>query len=156
MISSKTPMTSLCMAEHTVISIARCNPSVDTLHKVERQHAWPTSHCANYMKGYCDNATMSKTRPKSKWKENPSKKPSNPTCPIPSSTTQALQAAISAYTTTSQMEIPPSSLSSISDLWQSRICRTASHELGHCFGIDHCIYHACVMQGSASLSEDVR
>ncbi|TKA61938.1 hypothetical protein B0A55_10820 [Friedmanniomyces simplex] len=41
-------------------------------------------------------------------------------------------------------------------LWLSRVCKTASHELGHCFGIDHCIYYACVMQGTAGLSEDAR
>jgi archaemetzincin len=44
----------------------------------------------------------------------------------------------------------------LSSLWLSRMCRTASHELGHCFGIDHCVYYACIMQGSASLSEDTR
>ncbi|TKA66139.1 hypothetical protein B0A55_09792 [Friedmanniomyces simplex] len=41
-------------------------------------------------------------------------------------------------------------------LWLSRVCKTASHELGHCFGIDHCTYYACVMQGTAGLSEDAR
>ncbi|KAK0836938.1 hypothetical protein LTR03_013226 [Friedmanniomyces endolithicus] len=30
------------------------------------------------------------------------------------------------------------------------------HELGHCFGIDHCTYYACIMQGTAGLSEDAR
>ena len=45
---------------------------------------------------------------------------------------------------------------SLSTLYLSRICRTASHELGHCFGIDHCVFYACSMQGSASLAEDAR
>jgi archaemetzincin len=27
------------------------------------------------------------------------------------------------------------------------------HEMGHCFGIDHCTYFHCFMQGSASLIE---
>lgn len=137
-----------------VISTARYNPSLDTLHSVEHQHAWPASHCAHYMKDCCDTTTRTKAKAKRKGKT--SQKASNPTIPPLSSNSQALQAAVSAYTTTSQMKTPSFSLSSISDLWLSRICRTASHELGHCFGIDHCIYHACAMQGSASLSEDVR
>lgn len=41
-------------------------------------------------------------------------------------------------------------------LWLGRVCRTASHELGHCLGVDHCVYYACAMQGTASLAEDVR
>ncbi|KAK4129974.1 hypothetical protein BT67DRAFT_437390 [Trichocladium antarcticum] len=38
----------------------------------------------------------------------------------------------------------------------SRVARTASHELGHCFGLAHCSYYACVMQGTAGLAEDAR
>jgi archaemetzincin len=41
-------------------------------------------------------------------------------------------------------------------LWRYRILRTVSHELAHCFGLDHCVYYACIMQGSASLAEDAR
>ncbi len=41
-------------------------------------------------------------------------------------------------------------------MWLSRICKTASHELGHCLGLDHCVYYACIMQGTASLVEDAR
>lgn len=52
--------------------------------------------------------------------------------------------------------IPSESPTSLSMLYLSRICRTASHELGHCFGIDHCVFYACSMQGSASLAEDAR
>ena len=44
----------------------------------------------------------------------------------------------------------------LSGLWLGRDCRTASHELGHCFGIEHCVYYACIMQGSCSLAEDAR
>ncbi|KAI9338064.1 hypothetical protein DFJ73DRAFT_779652 [Zopfochytrium polystomum] len=38
----------------------------------------------------------------------------------------------------------------------ARVPRTAAHELGHCLAMDHCVYHACAMQGSASLNEDLR
>ena len=37
--------------------------------------------------------------------------------------------------------------------WLFRVCGTVVHELGHCFGIDHCTYFKCYMQGSASLTE---
>ncbi|KAI0441568.1 hypothetical protein F4803DRAFT_576357 [Xylaria telfairii] len=43
-----------------------------------------------------------------------------------------------------------------SGLWFSRVARTLVHELGHCFGIDHCIYYACNMQGTSGIAEDVR
>ncbi|KAH7027991.1 uncharacterized protein B0I36DRAFT_146072 [Microdochium trichocladiopsis] len=41
-------------------------------------------------------------------------------------------------------------------LWLSRLARTTAHELGHCFGMDHCVYYACLMQSTASMAEDVR
>lgn len=141
-----------------VISTARYNPSLDPHANLESEHAWPASHCASYMKACCEtasaaSASASKTKTKRGGlktqtilsKSTPQPQPQ----PQPTITT-ALQTAVSAFTTT------PSSPSSISTLWLSRFCRTASHELGHCFGIDHCIYYACVMQGSASLREDVR
>ena len=41
-------------------------------------------------------------------------------------------------------------------LWLTRVCKTASHELGHCFGFDHCTYLACIMQSTSCLAEDAR
>jgi hypothetical protein len=43
-----------------------------------------------------------------------------------------------------------------SRIWFARMCKTVTHELGHCLGLDHCVYYACGMQGSASLREDMR
>ncbi|KAF3762313.1 hypothetical protein M406DRAFT_347447 [Cryphonectria parasitica EP155] len=41
-------------------------------------------------------------------------------------------------------------------LWLFCLARTASHELGHCFGMAHCMYYACVMQSTAGVAEDCR
>jgi archaemetzincin len=42
------------------------------------------------------------------------------------------------------------------ETWLARACVVAVHELGHCFGLDHCVYYACVMQGTASVAEDTQ
>lgn len=123
-----------------VVSSARYQPGLDERQGVERGHGWPASHCASYVKGLCSDA------------DGPSMKK---TCQSDHSTlTRAtdddadtpLQAAFTASD-------PPLSLP---NLFLSRLARTASHELGHCLGIDHCVFYACIMQGSASLAEDAR
>ncbi|OQS05528.1 hypothetical protein THRCLA_02347 [Thraustotheca clavata] len=64
----------------------------------------------------------------------------------PDNTIEAIKGAIDAYSTDGDLK----------DIWLGRICRTVVHELGHCFGIEHCVKFACCMQGSASLAEDLR
>ncbi|PTU20369.1 hypothetical protein P175DRAFT_0517324 [Aspergillus ochraceoroseus IBT 24754] len=107
-----------------VVSSARYNPVLDAAQSVEREHAWPASHCKSYLEASCTKAGSTRKRRKS----------------------APLEAALAAFSTL------------LSKLWLARICRTVSHELGHCFGIDYCVYYACacLMQGSASLSEDAR
>ena len=39
-------------------------------------------------------------------------------------------------------------------LWR-RVAATVAHELGHCFGVDHCVEWECVMNESNSIDEDV-
>jgi len=34
-----------------------------------------------------------------------------------------------------------------------RSCKVLAHEIGHIFGIHHCIYHQCLMNGSNHLQE---
>lgn len=119
-----------------VVSTARYNPSLDDSQDVEREHAWPASHCDLYMRECC--GAPSKTK---KAKHD---------ITVPHLT--PLQAAVSAHAALPTSKSP----SQLSSLWLSRVCQTASHELGHCFGIDHCVYYACVMQATASLAEDVR
>ncbi|KAK2795872.1 hypothetical protein FQN51_000355 [Onygenales sp. PD_10] len=126
-----------------VVSTARYNPTLDGKQNVNREHSWPASHCQDYISS-CAGAS----RPKKKAKINPA---------IASEDDRStpLQAALSAHKSLSSLELFPTA-DQLSGLWLGRVCRTASHELGHCFGIDHCMYYACSMQGSASLAEDAR
>jgi archaemetzincin len=50
----------------------------------------------------------------------------------------------------------PASPAELTGQWLGRMARTAAHELGHCFGLEHCVYYACCMQGAAHLREDMR
>ncbi|MCJ1226929.1 hypothetical protein MMC12_003584 [Toensbergia leucococca] len=143
-----------------VVSTARYNPDLDCKHNVEREHAWPASHCSAYMNACCGAPSQAKVRA--------SKKPEAPNGDASAATpdhsqhsstdkaiTSPLHAAVSAHTA---LPSPTQFLSTaqLTGLWLGRICLTASHELGHCLGIDHCVYYACAMQGSASLVEDAR
>ncbi|KAJ8524812.1 hypothetical protein ON010_g16304 [Phytophthora cinnamomi] len=127
-----------------VVSSARYNPALDALQEVEVKHAWPASHCQGYVDTCVRNADDSGAPSRKKVKTAAKKETAIPISP------SAMQAAVRAFASV------PASAQSDSALWLARFCRTASHELGHCFGIDHCVYYACSMQGSAGLSEDAR
>lgn len=131
-----------------VVSSSRYTPVLDEYQSVERLHAWPASHCELYMSMCC---TASRSDPKRQKKsESKASSKSKETTSISSS---PLTAAISIYRDLETIDLSPSALST---LWLGRVCRTAAHELGHCFGIDHCVYYACAMQGTASIREDAR
>jgi archaemetzincin len=119
-----------------VVSRARYNPLLDEEQGVTREHAWPASHCEKYMEKCCGKGAA-KVRGKGIYAIEDS----------------PLRLAVTAHAS-----LHASSMTSeqLAGLWFSRVCRTASHELGHCFGIDHCVYYACCMQGSASIVEDAR
>ncbi len=137
-----------------VVSNARYNPLLDGVQGVERQHAWPASHCENYVKESC--ATVSKPSKKAKTDVAPSTTVNQDPAMIenPDSGSNTLHLAVQAHRSIPQDKLSgPEHLASV---WLSRTTRTASHELGHCFGIDHCVYYACIMQGTASMAEDVR
>ena len=138
-----------------VVSQARYNPCLDEVQNVEREHAWPASHCMSYMQSYCTSAAKpSRTKAKTA-RAAVSDRPhaidsaKSPDYAVP------LQSAVAAQKMV--MSKKPSSMHErLAGHWLSRLCQTANHELGHCFGLDHCTYYACVMQGTSSLAEDVR
>lgn len=125
----------------SVVSMARYNPSLDTRMGVENEHSWPASHCGEYVQSCCtlENRESPPLKKKAKISSFDS------AFPLSTSAT-----ALVLYNHDYQLS------ASSSSLYLARICRTASHELGHCFGFEHCVYYACIMQGSASLAEDAR
>lgn len=131
-----------------VVSSSRYNPVLDDHQSVDRLHAWPASHCDRYITSCC---TTSRSGAKRQKKSN-STKPSQ-SKDASSVSSSPLMAAISIYRDLETSNLSPSALST---LWLGRVCRTAAHELGHCFGVDHCVYFACAMQGTASIREDAR
>lgn len=146
-----------------VVSTARYHPSLDGKNGVERQHSWPASHCDLYLQERYETALQQDERPRKKSRIHEADKDLLPSSSVRSIQTslanqtisRPLQTAVSAHKALSLIELS-SSPAMLSGLWLGRVCRTASHELGHCFGMDHCVYYACAMQGSASLAEDAR
>lgn len=127
-----------------VISTARYRPSLDGFQDVEREHAWPASHCKVYIDKCCHS--KEKKNPRKGMRKTTTQKFTNNT---------ALRAAVNAHSSLPGL-VSGSSANALNGLWCGRVCRTTSHELGHCFGIGHCAYYACSMQSTASLCEDVR
>ncbi|KAL2793131.1 hypothetical protein BJX66DRAFT_326310 [Aspergillus keveii] len=134
-----------------VVSTARYHPGLDGVAGIERGHAWPAAHCAEYLEGVCRGVDKASKRRKKDTSVSKSQSQSR-SSGAREDGDGPLEAALAAYTpTTTKQE-----LTNETPLWLWRISRTVSHELGHCFGIDHCVYYACIMQGSASLAEDTR
>ncbi|CAI7669583.1 unnamed protein product [Penicillium bialowiezense] len=125
-----------------VVSSARYNPGLDLIQEVERIHAWPASHCEEYMAS-CAPAKQASKR----------QKPSRADSKASPASGSELDGPVKDAVCLPDVD---SSSSLMYALWLGRMCRTASHELGHCLGIAHCVYYACSMQGSASICEDAR
>ncbi|KXX76626.1 Archaemetzincin-2 [Madurella mycetomatis] len=123
-----------------VVSSARYHPSLDHDAGVDRKHMWPASHCAAYVRDACrpPAARDSKRRRVVQ------------TGVLSASPGTAMVAVIQSAPPALKPE------NDLEGLWLSRVVRTVSHELGHCFCLAHCSYYACVMQGTAGMAEDVR
>ncbi|KAK5137723.1 hypothetical protein LTR08_007294 [Meristemomyces frigidus] len=134
-----------------VVSTARYNPALDVEQEVEREHAWPASHCKDYVDACCSEGEHIKAPPTKKQRR--AVMPNYNEADVKETPITAAVAACNAHyatRTTNESRASPSTL------WLGRVCKTASHELGHCFGMDHCVYYACIMQSTAGLSEDAR
>ncbi|KAJ6508621.1 hypothetical protein C8R45DRAFT_967983 [Mycena sanguinolenta] len=140
-----------------VISTARYHPGLDRHQNVDRLHSWPGSHCKQYIDTYCaETETDNPKTTQKKKKKNGKAAVTEPTLdPAAYATLSPLHAAVAAHEALPSLEDSPSP-AALSALWLGRACRTASHELGHCLGMDHCVYYACAMQSTAGLAEDAR
>lgn len=121
-----------------VVSSARYHPVLDESGYIDVNHMWPNSHCTTYIQDLCRQEGMMNMST------------DLPVSGVPKTSPIAMRAAVHAATATGSI------VSHLRGLWFSRLARTAVHELGHCLGMDHCNYYACVMQSTASMAEDVR
>ncbi|KAJ1328068.1 archaemetzincin [Microdochium nivale] len=161
-----------------VVQSARYNPALDAAAGIDRAHMWPASHCGAYMDGLCraEGISVKKSAAAARSSSKTTTTPSARGGPANSS---ALQLAVDAAVAVQQpgttadhgnnnnnndddddnhdnSDDAEHELQVLQGLWLSRLARTAAHEVGHCFGMDHCVYAACLMQGTASMAEDVR
>ena len=125
-----------------IASAFRYHPALDKQNQIDDLHSWPASHCAKFAKRMCDAADDTVD-------EDDSAPLAALTVPTDGKT--PIGAAVEAAT-----PFVISRPSQCSRLFLARFCRTVSHEMGHCLSIDHCVYYACVMQGTATIAEDAR
>ena len=120
-----------------VVSGARYNPVLDADQYIEREHAWPASHCLAYLRECCDgneNINYNRKMPKPALKN---REVIDLTEDNDDSTNTAMRAAVVAHNALPSLG-KKLSTKLLSGLWLGRVVRTAGHELGHCFGIGHC------------------
>ncbi|KAM3417940.1 hypothetical protein BST61_g6152 [Cercospora zeina] len=125
-----------------VVTSSRYNPSLDKIQEIETEHVWPASHCQAFVNACCSGEPIELPPKQSKSQSAPRRFPAD----------SAMDAAVAAYV--ENVKGTRTSIAYMNGLWFSRMCKTAAHELGHCVGMDHCVYYACLMQGTAGLSED--
>ncbi|KAG7116445.1 Archaemetzincin-2 like protein [Verticillium longisporum] len=115
-----------------LVSSFRYSPALDAHNDVDRSHAWPASHCAWWIDAVCDHDGET----------------SESATPAEGGLRAAVMAARSGML--------PRGKGCWGAVWLASVCRTASHELGHCLGLAHCALYACVMQSTAGVDEDGR
>ncbi|KAF4978268.1 hypothetical protein FZEAL_5325 [Fusarium zealandicum] len=133
-----------------IASTFRYRPALDNYNNISHAHSWPASHCRAYV-----DALWEESEPKLKaMKRGKRGQGFDPSSMI--RLKDHAQRPLIAAITASQRTLVPKTKADRESVWLARVCRTASHELGHCVGIAHCTYYACTMQSTANMAEDVR
>ncbi|GKT44248.1 archaemetzincin-2 [Colletotrichum spaethianum] len=155
-----------------VVSSFRYRPAMDRIQGVERGHMWPASHCERFVVEAVewweeqDALENGQTGEGSGGKKKVAKRKGNGGDDDDGETTvdfkevrgTAMGAAIEASRDVLVPRTTPrrAEEEDLRGMWFARVARTAAHEVGHCLGLDHCVYYACVMQGTSGLGEDGR
>lgn len=162
-----------------VVSSAQYQPVLDSWHDIDVKagHGWPGSHCKAFVDLACGvdvrsapAATQSNKSQHSQLAEETSGTTiSSGTCKAASDAIVLDSSAMPADSTGLMTPLKKAvamhrrmqrkkkfSRTDLDVLYLHRVALTATHELLHCFGFDHCVYFACAMQGTASMQEDHR
>ncbi|OTA08563.1 hypothetical protein A9Z42_0002870 [Trichoderma parareesei] len=124
-------------------------------------HAWPASHCAEYIDKLCLEASDEPpTKKKAKLQLSFRCARTGTSGPLDRAIEAAAQTTAAAEEEASSSGISrPARLdtaASTTAQWLGRTAVTMAHELCHCLGLDHCTYFACAMQGCGSVAEAQR
>ncbi|KAK0717636.1 hypothetical protein B0T26DRAFT_854705 [Lasiosphaeria miniovina] len=150
-----------------VVSAARYHPALDDdddgsvaayrdPFSIEREHVWPASHCRDFVQGVLrgegavvDGGRRGAKRRKVQPAEVVDLTGSEPVVVVEATPLVAAVKAVCAARGGGRKK-------DLYGLWLSRVVRTVAHELAHCFCLGHCVYYACVMQGTGHIAEDGR
>lgn len=123
----------------SVVQTARYNPALDAKEGIDREHMWPLSHCKDFVDTVCLMEDLAPQKPTQRH--------------IRETRSGPMRSAVDAA---SVWVRDHGGRANEDALWFSRLARTVSHEIAHCFAFDHCVYYACNAQGTAGMQEDVR
>ena len=130
-----------------VVSTARYTPILDSAQGVDAAMAWPLSHSRQTIEYILNSApNASKRKGKAKSAENVVYEPVTSDTPLGAAIREA----------SSRLFIRLPEINQQRAVHTFRVARTTAHELGHCFGLEHCAFYACVMQSTGSMAEDSR